>query len=86
MMPFAPPPEPAGVDEVAATLQDDTGGRWQQAISSACNERIAAFQRPLAGATPPEPRNLKKTMKQRQQPTEPSANELRAMWGAGGRR
>ena len=29
------------------------------------------------------PRNLKKTMKQRQQPTEPSANELRAMWGAG---
>ena len=53
----------------------------------ACNEKIAAFQRPLAGATPPEPRNLKKTMKQQQQqPTEPSANELRAMWGAGRRR
>ena len=52
----------------------------------ACNEKIAAFQRPIAGATPPEPRNLKKTMKQRQQPTEPSANELRAMWGAGRRR
>ena len=55
------------------------GGSWLQAISSACNERIAAFQRPIAGATPPEPRNLKKTMKQQQQPTEPSANELRAI-------
>jgi len=32
------------------------GGRWRQAISSACNERIAAFQRPLAGATRPRPR------------------------------
>ena len=34
------------------------GGRWRQAISSACNEWIAAFQRPIAGATPPEPMNL----------------------------
>ena len=30
------------------------GGSWRQAISSACNERIAAFQRPLAGATVPQ--------------------------------
>ena len=83
-----------GADDDAVSLQDNTadsgsfsyaGGRWRQAISLACNERIAAFQRPLTGATPPAPRNLKKTMKQRQQPTEPSANELRAMWGAGKR-
>ena len=63
------------------------GGRWRQAISSACNERIAAFQRPLAGATPPEPRNLKKTMKQRQQPTgqaPPSSGQCGVQGGGGG--